>query len=64
MTVDFSLLSVGQLADRSGVSSATIRRWCSAGKLSETLRTVGNHRHFSSSSCSHLRKPKERRDIS
>ncbi|WP_353937881.1 hypothetical protein [Turicimonas muris] len=41
-----------------------MRRWCSAGKLSETLRTVGNHRHFSSSSCSHLRKPKERRDIS
>ena len=52
--LDFSLLSVGELAAKLGVASATIRRWCRAGKLTETLRTVGNHRSFASCSFSHL----------
>ena len=52
--LDFSLLSVGELAAKLGVTSATIRRWCRAGKLTETLRTVGNHRRFASCSFSHL----------
>ena len=47
--LDFSLLSVGELAAKLGVTSATIRRWCRAGKLTETLRTAGNHRRFSAS---------------
>ena len=48
--LDFSLLSVGELAAKLGVTSATIRRWCRAGKLTEILRTVGNHRRFASCS--------------
>lgn len=61
--LDFSLRSVGELAAKLGVTSATIRRWCRAGKLTETLRTVGNHRRFASCSFSHLIKEKERRNI-
>ncbi len=61
--LDFSLLSVGELAAKLGATSATIRRWCRAGKLTETLRTVGNHRRFASCSFSHLIKEKERRNI-
>ena len=52
--LDFSLLSVGELAAKLGVASATIRRWCRAGKLTETLRTVGNHRRVCSCSLSNL----------
>ncbi len=52
--LDFSLLSVGELVAKLGVTSATICRWCRAGKLTETLRTVGNHRRFASCSFSHL----------
>ena len=61
--LDFSLLSVGELAAKLGVASATIRRWCRAGKLTETLRTVGNLRRFASCSFSHLIKKEERRSI-
>ena len=61
--IDFSPLSVGQLADKLGVTSPTIRRWCRTGKLTETLRTVGNHRRFSLLAFSHLIKEKERRSI-
>ncbi|WP_277030890.1 helix-turn-helix domain-containing protein [Turicimonas muris] len=50
--LDFSLLSVGELVAKLGVTSATICRWCRAGKLTETLRTVGNHRRFASCSLS------------
>ncbi|WP_462373601.1 IS607 family transposase [Turicimonas muris] len=45
------------------VAFATIRRWCRAGKLTETFRTVGNYRRFASSVFSHLIKEKERRNI-
>lgn len=61
--LDFSLLSVGELAAKLGVTSATIRRWCRSGKRTETLRTVGNHRRFASCSFSHLIKKEERRSI-
>ena len=61
--LDFSLLSVGELAAKLGVTSATIRRWCRAGKLTETLRTVGNHRRFASCPFSHLIKEEKRRSI-
>lgn len=61
--IELSLLSVGQLAAKFGVSTATIRRWCRQGKLNETLRTAGNHRRFASSEFAHLLKENKRRHI-
>ena len=61
--LDFSLVSVGQLAKKFGVTAATIRRWCREGKLKETLRTAGNHRRFASEAFAHLLKENKRRHI-
>ena len=45
-THQFSYLSIGEFAQRIGVSVCTVRRWCRAGKINESFRTPGNHRRF------------------
>jgi len=42
-----SYVSIGEFATCIGVSVCTVRRWCRAGKITESFRTQGNHRRFS-----------------
>ena len=56
-----SPLSIGQLSASLGVSVVTIRRWCRAGKLSESFRTPGGHRRFSTAQLRELLGMKEQR---
>ena len=48
-THQFSYLSIGEFSQQIGVSVCTVRRWCRKGKITETFRTVGNHRRFAAS---------------
>lgn len=52
--------SIGEAAEKLGVSVVTIRRWEKLGKLISEFRTVGNHRRFSAMAISKIVKAKER----
>lgn len=39
-------ISIGKVCELLGISLSTAYRWIKAGKITETFRTVGNHRRF------------------
>jgi putative resolvase len=43
------MLRIGQLAQKLGVCTKTLRRWEKSGHLNSSLRTVGNHRRYEES---------------
>jgi putative resolvase len=43
------MLRIGQLAQKLGVCTKTLRRWEKSGHLNSSLRTVGNHRRYDES---------------
>lgn len=43
------MLRIGQLAEKIGVCTKTLRRWEKSGHLSSSLRTCGNHRRYDES---------------
>ncbi len=45
MTREPALLTTGEVADRCGVSTATVRRWATAGQL-KSVRLPGGHRRY------------------
>ena len=48
-------LSIGEAAKQLGVSVPTIRRWQKAGKISESHRTLGDHRRFTTQAVNELK---------
>ena len=41
------LLTIGEVAARTGVTVSTVRRWEATGRIKPELRTLGGHRRYS-----------------
>ena len=59
-------LRIGEIAEKLGVTTKTIRRWEKIGKISVVHRTIGNHRRYSIQELERIKRgnnPKEEEKI-